>query len=137
MIAPEALARLALFGDLPPPELAAVAQLMDEASYSLDALVLREGVSGSAFYVITDGEAIVRIGGEERARLRPGDFFGEVSILTAEPAGADVAAATGELRCAVLPGSELRPLLLEYAQIALRMLEVGARRLRAANLWAP
>ncbi len=136
MIDLDALARLSLFGDLSPPGLAAVAQLMDEASYPLDTRVLRGGFSANAFYVITDGEAIVRIDGEDRARLRPGDFFGEVSILTAEPAGADVVAATEELRCAILPGFELRPLLLEYPDIALRMLEVGARRLRAANLWA-
>ena len=136
MIEPDALSRLALFSDLSSPELATVAQLMDEASYARDTRVLREGVSGNAFYVITDGEAAVRIGGEERARLRPGDYFGEIAILTAETTAADVVAASDELRCATLPGTELRTLLLEHPQIALRMLDVGARRLRAANLWA-
>ncbi|MFQ5426267.1 MAG: cyclic nucleotide-binding domain-containing protein [Gaiellales bacterium] len=136
MVAPDALARLALFGDLAAPELAAVAQLMDEASYTRESRVLREGISTNAFYVILDGEAAVLIDGSERARLHAGDFFGEISILTAEPTGADVVAVSEELRCATLPGAELRPLLLEHPHIAVRMLDAGARRLRAANLWA-
>jgi CRP/FNR family transcriptional regulator, cyclic AMP receptor protein len=136
MIEAGSLARLALFADLAAPQLTAVAELMDEESFARDARVLREGISGNAFYVITSGEASVRIDGQERARLHAGQFFGEVSILTGEPAGADVVAVSDELRCAVLPGPQLRPLLLEYPHLAVRMLEADARRLRAANLWA-
>ena len=137
MIAADTLARFALFSDLDTPRLAAVAQLMDETSYTRDARVLREGISSNAFYVIVDGEASVMMGGTERARLHPGDFFGEVSILTGETPQAAVIGVSEELRCASLLGSELRGLLLEHPKIAIRMLELGARRLRGANLWAP
>lgn len=136
MIEPDTLARFALFSDLDTPRLAAVAQLMDEVSYTSGARVLREGISSNAFYMIVDGEAAVLIGGTERARLYPGDFFGEVSILTGETPQAEVIGMSEELRCATLPGSELRALLLEHPKIAIRMLEAGARRLRGANLWA-
>lgn len=136
MIDVASLSRLALFADLGPPQLHAVASQMDEASFPRDARVLREGLRGGSFYVITDGEAAVRIAGQERARLHAGDFFGEVSILTGDPNGADVVAVSEELRCAVLPGPELKPLLREHPQVAWRMLEVGARRLQSANLWA-
>jgi CRP/FNR family cyclic AMP-dependent transcriptional regulator len=130
------LARLALFADLSGPELQAVAEHMEEDSFARGTRVLREGLSANVFYVITDGEAAVVIDGSERARLRAGDFFGEVSVFTGDPAGADVVAASEELRCAVLPGPQLKPLLVKYPQVALRMLEVGARRLQSANLWA-
>lgn len=136
MIAADTLSRLALFADLGGAQLAAVAEMMDEESFPRDARVLREGISGSGFYVITDGEASVRIDGQDRVRLHAGDFFGEISILTGEPVLADVVAASEELRCAVLPGPRLRPLLMEYPQVALRMLEAEARRLRATTLWA-
>ncbi len=136
MIEPTTLARLALFGDLAPADLAAVAQMMDEASFARDTKALRAGVSGSAFFVVTEGEAAVVIDGQIRAQLHPGDYFGEIAILTGETTAAHVTASSEELRCATLPGAELRPLLLEYPQIGVRMLEVGARRLRAANLWA-
>jgi CRP-like cAMP-binding protein len=99
--------------------------------------VLREGLAGGAFHVITSGEASVRIAGAERARLLPGDFFGEISILSGEPAASDVVVVSEELRAAVLPGAELRPLLRRHPDVAVRMLEIGTRRLARANLWRP
>ena len=135
MIDVDSLSRLALFADLTRPQLEAVAHAVNEERYAKGMRILREGLSGSAFYVIVEGEASVQIGGEERARLRPGDFFGEVSILTGDAPDADVIAASDELRAAVLGGPALEPLLLEYPRLAVRMLEIEARRLRSANRW--
>jgi CRP-like cAMP-binding protein len=135
MIEAAVLSRLALFADLQPPQLQAVAELMDEASFPRDTRVLRSGISGGGFYVITDGEASVRIEGRDRVRFHPGDFFGELSILTGDPVVADIVAVSEELRCAVLPEHRLRPLLLEHPHLALRMLEALARRLRTTTLW--
>lgn len=134
MIDVDSLARLALFSDLTRPQLEAVSHAVDEQRFRRGTRILREGLSGSAFYVIVEGEATVEIEGEERARLQPGDFFGEVSILTGDPPDADVIAAS-DLRAAVLGGPELEPLLLEYPRLALKMLEIEARRLRNANRW--
>ena len=136
MIDTRSLATLSLFADLNDAQRLAVAEAMDEESYPRDARILREGLSGNGFYVITEGTVSVRVGGEERARLHAGDFFGEISVLTGEPAGADVVVAGEEVRCAVLPGPQLRPLLLRYPTMALRMLEAVSVRLREANLWA-
>lgn len=136
MIDTHSLATLSLFADLSEAQRLAVAEAMDEESYPRDARILREGLSGSGFYVITEGTTSVRVGGEERAQLHAGDFFGEISVLTGEPAGADVVVLSEEVRCAVLPGPQLRPLLLRYPTMALRMLEAVAVRLRESNLWA-
>ena len=54
--------------------------------------ILRQGLTGSGFYVILDGTADVRIDGTQRGTLRRGDFFGEVSILLGEPPTADIVA---------------------------------------------
>jgi CRP-like cAMP-binding protein len=135
MIDTDSLARLALFADLTAPQLEALAHTVDEERHARGERVLRQGFSGSAFYVILAGEAAVQIDGHERARLAPGEFFGEISILTGEPVGADVVVTSEELRCGVLPGPELKPLLLAYPQVAVRMLEWSARRLRNANRW--
>ena len=86
--------------------------------------------------MILEGAASVVVDGDERAVLKPGDFFGEVSILIGDVAIADVVA-VGDLRCAVADAGELRPLLLRFPSIAIRMLEAGARRLQAANEWQP
>ncbi len=136
MVDPGTLARLSLFASLTAPQLEAVAAVLDEASFPRGARVIREGLDGEAFYVITAGEAAVLIDGEERARLRPGDFFGEISILTGDATGADVVAETEELRCAVLAGAELVPLLLAHPKLAVQMLTTGSQRLRNANQWS-
>jgi CRP-like cAMP-binding protein len=84
--------------------------------------------------VILDGEAKIVIDGQERARLSRGDFFGEMSILTEEPPTADVIA-TSLLRCLIIPDNELKAFLLKQPSVMYRMLQVEARRLRAANVW--
>jgi CRP-like cAMP-binding protein len=131
----ESLAPLALFAELEPQHLEALAQAFDEERHPRDARVLRQGMSGNAFYIILNGEASVRIDGGERARLVPGEFFGEVSILLEEPPFADVVAASEELRCAVLPGPEFRELLLQHPTVLYRVLQTVAKRLRSASLW--
>ena len=135
MIDADSLARLALFSDLGGPKLQAVAEQMDEERFPRGTRVLREGLSGNAFYVIVDGLAAIVIAGQERAHLGAGEFFGEVSIFTGEPVLADIVAASDDLRCAVLPGAELADLLMRHPPVALRMLEMGARRLRTTNQW--
>ena len=137
MIDRESLARLTLFADLAAPQLEALSQTLAEERVPRGTRVVRRGLSGGSFFVVLEGTASVEIDGEQRARLVPGDFFGEVSALTGELTSADVVAASDELRCAVLAGEEVRPLLLRYPAVAVRMLETGARRLRAANLWQP
>ena len=86
------IAGFALFADLTTPQLERIAHMFEEEVFPEGARVLRQGLSGSAFYVILDGEAEVVIDGQQRATLARGDFFGEVSILLGEPPGADIVA---------------------------------------------
>jgi CPA1 family monovalent cation:H+ antiporter len=130
----ESLARLALFADLPHPQLEALAHGYDEQVFAPGTRVLREGISGSGFYVILDGTAVVSLGGAER-RLGRGEFFGEISVLTEDVPSADVLAET-ELRCLVVPGAELEQLLLAHPRLMLRLLQAEARRVRDARQWS-
>jgi CRP-like cAMP-binding protein len=130
----EALARLSLFADLPHPQLESLAHSFAEEVFAEGQRVIRQDVTGGGFYVILDGGAKVVIDGQERARLTQGDFFGELSILTDEPPAADVIA-TSLLRCLIIPDNELKAFLLKQPSVMYRMLQVEARRLRAANVW--
>lgn len=130
----ETLAQLALFADLSRPQVEAVAHSFDEQVFPQGQRVLREGLSGSSFYVILEGEAAVAIGGHEQARLGRGEFFGELSALTGRPPNADVIATT-ILRTLVVPANELEAFLLERPSVMLRMLQAEARRLQAAVQW--
>ena len=138
MAAPESverLAQLALFADLRWPELEAIAHTFDEEVFAQGQRVLRQGISGGAFYVILEGEASIVIDGQERARLGRGEFFGEISVLIGGVPMADVRAET-LLRCLVLPGPQLESLLLEHPPVMLRMLQAVSRRLRDASRWS-
>jgi CRP-like cAMP-binding protein len=128
------LASLALFADLSRPELEAVAHTFDEEWFAEEQRIVRQGFAGSNFYVILDGEAAVRIDGEDRARLARGDFFGEVSVLLGEAPTADVVALR-PLRCLVLSGSEVEEFLTSMPRVMFRMLQAEARRLRNTIQW--
>ena len=132
----ETLGQLALFADLSPSQLEAVAHSHEEDVFPPGERVLRRGLSGGNFYVILEGEAAVEVGGKERHRLARGDFFGEISVLTGEPPSADVVART-MLRCLVIPGPQLERLLLERPRFMLRLLQAEARRLMGTVGWRP
>ena len=132
----DTLGQLALFADLTPTQLEAVAHSHEEDVFAEGERVLRRGLSGGNFYVILEGEAAVEIDGQERHRLARGDFFGEISALTGEPPTADVVAYT-MLRCLVIPGAQLEKLLLDRPQFMLRLLRMEARRLRSTLEWQP
>ena len=132
----ETLGQLALFADLTPSQLEAIAHSHEEDVFAAGERVLRRGLSGGNFYVILEGEASVELEGESRAKLGRGEFFGEISTLTGEPPTTDVVAAT-MLRCLVIPGPQLEQLLLDRPQLMLRMLRMEARRLRSTLEWQP
>jgi CRP-like cAMP-binding protein len=130
----DAIAGFGLFSDLSSPQLEAIIHIFDERMFAEGETVVHQGLSGSGFFIIVDGEALVMIDGVERARLARGDFFGEVSILLGVTSIADVVAAR-QLRCLVLAGPRVEPFLVGHPQVMFRMLQAQARRLRTANRW--
>jgi CRP-like cAMP-binding protein len=130
----ETLRRFNLFADLDHTQLQAIADPDRERSFAAGERILRRGMSGTGFYVILDGEAIIKVGDEEINRLRQGEFFGEISTLLDEPIAADVIADT-PLRVLEIPGPKLETFLLNYPRVMLRMLQTEARRLQDVLAW--
>jgi CRP-like cAMP-binding protein len=125
----ESLSRLSLFADLSRPQLQAIAHEYGDEMFADGQRVLRRGLSGSALYVVLEGDAVVRRGEAELNRVGPGEVVGEISALLGEPPSADVLA-SGLLRCLVIPAPQVEPFLLEHPTVLLRMLKSEARRLR-------
>lgn len=128
----DTLSGLALFADLSRPQLEQVAHKMTEESYPASQRILRQGFTGTGFYVILDGEVAIKIDGKEVARLSKGDFFGEMSILLGEPPVADVVA-TRQLHVLHLGGPELEGFLRDHPPVMYRMLKTVALRLSNAQ----
>jgi CRP-like cAMP-binding protein len=128
------LGSLSLFSDLSHPELEAAAHTFSEEWFGQNQRILRQGFTGTGFYVILEGEAMVRVDGKDVVKLGRGDFFGEISILLGEPPTADIVA-LGPLQCLVLAGPDTQTFLEAHPKVMYRLLQAEATRLRDTLQW--
>jgi CRP-like cAMP-binding protein len=119
-----------LFSDLDRRDLERIAGSMKERTFNAGDTVLVEGESGVGFFVIDTGNATVSVGGEERRKLGPGDYFGEVALLAQTDRTATVTA-DGELRCYGLTSWAFRPIVEENASLAWKLLQSLGKMLSA------
>jgi CRP/FNR family transcriptional regulator, cyclic AMP receptor protein len=125
----DVLRRVRLFADLDESEVAEIAREFKPRTFSQGETIIREGTGGAAFYVIESGEVTVTIGGDFRATLGPGDYFGEIALLD-EGARIATVTATTDLRCYGLTLWEFKPLVEENGVIGWKLLQTLARELR-------
>ena len=130
----EELSKVVLFSDLTRPELREIDRIFEEEFYDAGRRILRQGIEGSNFYVVVDGDVSIQFDGAEQARMSAGDYFGEMSLLLGELPVADVVAETS-VRCRVLPGVDFERFMLEHPQILYRMLQTQAFRLHTTDRW--
>ena len=128
------IAAFSLFADLTGPQLEEVAHLFDESFFGKGERILRQGVSGSGFYVILEGTAGIRVDNVDRSTLKAGDYFGEISCLLGEVPVADIVAET-PLRCLVLAADQLERFLTAHPRIMYRLLQGEARKLKNTTKW--
>jgi CRP/FNR family transcriptional regulator, cyclic AMP receptor protein len=130
----ELLQRVPIFAELKPKELEKLSSSFKERTFAEGEDVTTEGETGGGgrFFVIADGEAIITVHGDERGRLGPGDYFGDVAMIDRGERTATIHAAS-ELKCYSLTFWDFRPLVETDARIAWPLLQAMAKRLRAAE----
>jgi CRP/FNR family transcriptional regulator, cyclic AMP receptor protein len=126
------LASVPLFSGLKRRELERVANSMKERTFKKGDTLTTEGRGGVGFFVIEDGQADVTVHGEERAKLGPGDYFGEIALITESDRTATITAET-DVRCYGMTMWDFRPLVEANASIAWEMLQSLAQKLREAE----
>jgi small-conductance mechanosensitive channel/CRP-like cAMP-binding protein len=94
-----ALSRVPLLSPLAAEELAALAGQVRRLAFARGETVVREGEPGDSFYLVERGIIAITIGRDGTgpqtiSRMVPGDYFGEMSLLTGEPRSANVVAET-------------------------------------------
>ncbi len=92
------LRQVALFKRLDDQDIADLAARMTERHYAPGARIIVAADPGQSMFIMSEGLVSVRVRAQETdidvASLAPGDFFGEMSLLTGEPRSASVVAVT-------------------------------------------
>ena len=133
----ELLERVPVFETLGKEDLAEVAHVAVPRRFSPGQVIFREGDQSDTCYVVSSGHArALREHGDGRtialARFGPGDIFGELAMFDDERRSATVEALDGLHALAIL-GHDMRRLLREHPDIAVKLVIALGRRLRAAN----
>jgi CRP/FNR family transcriptional regulator len=133
----ELLARVPAFEQLEPAELGEVAAVAVPRSFAAGEAVFREGDASDTCYVVREGHArAIREHSDGRqitlATFGPGDIFGELAMFDDERRSATVEA-IDDLDALAILGSDMRRLMHEHADIAVKLAVALVRRLRAAN----
>lgn len=120
-----ALGRVNLLASLNSAELRTLADEAVEQSFAAGEVVIRQGDPGASMYVIEAGRVAVTasLGSgppTTLAELGPGDFFGEMSLLTGAARSATVTA-LDEMRLIVIDKEGLRPLVEARPELAERL----------------
>jgi len=128
----ELLRKVGLFAGMTERSLDAIAAKALDIDFTTGQYIVRQGQVGTGFYLVTAGRAKVVRSGQVLARLGPGDFFGELSVLDQMPRIAHVIAEEAT-SCLALASWDFTKLLEENPKITLGLLREVARRLRAAS----
>ena len=125
----ELLAGCPLFKGIGADGLAKLAELATAVDFPAGHVIARQGEIGTGFFVIIAGEVRVVRDGNVVARLGPGEFFGELSVLDRMPRNATVAAEV-QTSCLALASWDFERVLLEEPALTLAILRGVATRLR-------
>ncbi len=131
------LGNVPVFETLMPEDLRRVADVALPRSFSPQTVIFREGDESDTCYVVGNGHArAVRENPDGRtitlAHFGPGDIFGELAMFDDERRSATVESLDALEAVAIL-GADMRRLLREHPEIAVKLVIALGRRLRAAN----
>jgi CRP/FNR family transcriptional regulator, cyclic AMP receptor protein len=126
-----------LFAELTEHDLERIARVAVPRTYPAGTVILREGDPGDTCYVLRAGLArVTRQHADGRSitltNLGPGEIFGELAMFGGEVRSATVEA-VDDVRAVAILAADLKRLLSEHPEIAVKLLGALSGRLREAN----
>ena len=127
------LEKVPLFRGCAPEVVERLADATAEFEFAADQPIVQQGQVGNGLYIVVEGGARIVAGSDELARMGPGEFFGELSVIDQRPRAAS-AFAIGSTTCLALASWDLVAVLENDSQLAMNLLQELAGRLRAADV---
>lgn len=127
MASVETLQKVPLFADLDTKELEDIAQEMRERRFAAGDTVTKEGAVGAGFFIVEDGTADVTKDGLPVGSIGPGDYFGEVALLTGSDRTATIVATT-DMLCYGMTQWDFRALVESNSAIGVKLRTAMAQR---------
>lgn len=128
----ELLAGCPLFKGIDQAGMARLAEVATPVDFPAGHAIARQGEIGTGFFIVIAGMVRVVRDGAVVARLGPGEFFGELSVLDRMPRNATVLA-DAPTTCLALASWDFEQVLLEQPALTLTILRGVASRLRDAT----
>jgi CRP-like cAMP-binding protein len=123
----DVLKKVPLFEHCSKSDLAKIGKIADEIDLKEGKELIREGELARQFFILTDGRADVRRNGRKINALGPGDFFGEIGLVTDRLTSASVTTTT-PARALVITRASFKRLLRDWPAIQQRVLSALAQR---------
>jgi CRP-like cAMP-binding protein len=130
----ELISRVPLFERCSRRELAAIAGIADLVERPAGRVLVREGEFGREFFVLVEGTTEVTQDGRSLSTLGPGDFFGEIALVSNVPRTATITT-TSPVQALVVTSRDFWTLLDESPRTQRKILQaVGDRLARLAQV---
>ncbi|MBT2559507.1 cyclic nucleotide-binding domain-containing protein [Hymenobacter sp. ISL-91] len=126
------LQRTALFAATPPNVLSAIVPIMQEVELQADEQLFAQGDLGNSLFIVHEGQVGIFTGAHQLAAFGPGDFFGELALLDAEPRSATARALAPTLAFR-LDQEDFYDVMEERPEVLRNILRVLCQRLRRQN----
>jgi CRP/FNR family transcriptional regulator, cyclic AMP receptor protein len=124
----ELIRKVPLFSGCSKKELERISMIADEIDFRPGKTLIKEGTAGREFFVLADGTAEISRKGKRIDTAGPGEFFGEMALLTDQPRNATVTT-TSDVDALVITAASFRTLVETNPLIALKVMRAVADRL--------
>lgn len=134
---PSVLAEVAHLRELSSADREALAERIDLEQYKAGETIFNSGDPGHALYIIRSGEVEIFLKNDQGEKIvletsKPGDVFGEISLLDSGPRTA-WSAAISDVEVFRLDREHFEDYVRQHTPAALNLLSVAARRLRQSD----